>query len=62
MRRRTQVSSGPDEQEATELMTRHGIVRVQAIQYRYKNWRYSNLSDAVAQAERDASKQPGRAD
>ena len=56
------MSSGPDEQEATELMTRHGIVRVQAIQYRYKNWRYSNLSDAVAQAERDASKQPGRDD
>ncbi|MBA2920989.1 hypothetical protein GON01_09270 [Sphingomonas sp. MAH-20] len=47
----------PTEHEAADLMTRHGITRVQAVQYRYKSWRYSNLSDAVAQAERDASAQ-----
>ena len=56
------MNSQPTEHEAAELMTRHGIIRVQAVQYRYKNWRYSNLRDAVAQAERDASAQPDRAD
>lgn len=52
----------PAEQEVAELMARHGIVRVQAIQYRYKDWRYSSLRDAVAQAERDASTRPDRAE
>lgn len=41
------------EQEAAELMASYGIVRVEAIQYGYKDWRYSNPRDAVAQAERD---------
>jgi hypothetical protein len=46
------VSLEPTEQEVAELMARHGIARVQAVQYRYKSWRYSNLSEgakAVAQ-------------
>jgi hypothetical protein len=56
------VKSQLTDQEVAELMTRHGIVCVPAVQYGYKSWRYSNLSDAVAQAERDASTQPDRAD
>jgi hypothetical protein len=52
------VTSQPTDQQAAELMARHGIVRVQAVQYRYKSWRYTNLRDAVAQAERDASAEP----
>jgi hypothetical protein len=55
------VNSQLTDQDAAELMTRHGIVCVPAVQYRYKNWRYSNLRDAVAQAERDTSTQPDRA-
>lgn len=50
------------EQEAAELMARHGIDRVEIIQYRFKGWRYTNLRDAVAQAERSASTQQGRAE
>lgn len=45
----------PSEREAAELMAKHGIVRMQAVQYLYKSWRYTNLRDAVAQAERDSS-------
>lgn len=43
----------PTKAEADELMARYGITRVPADQFHYKSWRYSNLSDAVAQAERD---------
>jgi hypothetical protein len=49
------MSQPPTETETAELIAKHGITRVQAVQYRYKSWRYSNLQDAVAQAERDAS-------
>ena len=38
-----------------ELMARHGITRVPSFHYRYREWRYSNLKDAVAQARRDAA-------
>jgi hypothetical protein len=41
------------EAEAAELMARYGITRVPADQFHYRSWRYSKLSDAVAQAERD---------
>jgi hypothetical protein len=43
-------------------MARYSIVRVQAVQYRYKAWRYTNLRDAVAQAERDAVADPRPSD
>jgi hypothetical protein len=54
----TQMSISPqmNETEAAASMTRHGIIRAYAVQYRYKDWRYSNLADAIAQAERDASR------
>lgn len=46
--------SEPDETAAAEQMARHGIIRVPADQYHYKDYRYSKLSDAIAQAQRDA--------
>lgn len=52
------MNSQTTDQNAAELMAKHGIVRIEAVQYRYKTWRYTNLHDAVAQAERDASPQP----
>ena len=48
--------SGPselDEAAAAEQMAHYGIIRVPADQYRYKDFRYSKLSDAIAQARRD---------
>lgn len=36
-----------------ELMAKYGIARVPADQFHYKSYRYSKLSDAVAQAKRD---------
>jgi hypothetical protein len=36
------------DEEASELMVIHGIARVPADQYHYKEWRYSNLRDALA--------------
>ncbi len=42
-----------DESKDSELMSRYGIRCVLISQYRYKNYRYSTLSDAVAQAKRD---------
>ena len=46
-------SSEPDEAVAVEQMALYGITRVPADQYRYKHYRYSKLSDAIAQAKRD---------
>lgn len=46
-------SSKPDEAVAVEQMALYGITRVPADQYRYKDYRYSKLSDAIAQAKRD---------
>lgn len=40
----------PDEEA---VMTRYGITRVPAYQYLYKTFRYSKLSDALAQVQRD---------
>jgi hypothetical protein len=39
--------------EAMDLMTKYEITRIPADQFRYKTFRYSNLSDAVSQARRD---------
>ena len=48
--------SGPselNETAAADQMARYGITRILADQYRYKDYRYSKLSDAIAQAKRD---------
>jgi len=42
-----------DQAIAVEQMVLYGITRVPADQYRYKDYRYSKLSDAIAQAKRD---------
>lgn len=42
-----------DETVAAEQMAHYGITRVPADQYHYKDYRYSKLSDAIAQARRD---------
>ena len=39
--------------DETELMARYGIIKVPAFRYHYRDWRYSTLDDAVAQAKRD---------
>jgi len=49
----------PNRDEAG-VMDRHGIRRSLIAQYLYKEYRYSQLSDAVAQAERDERRDPGR--
>jgi len=43
----------PYEQAADALMTRYGVKRVSEYHYHYKHYRYSRLSDAIAQAKRD---------
>ena len=48
--------SEPDEATAAKQMALYGITRIPADQYRYRDYRYSKLSDAIAQARRD--KQP----
>ncbi|WP_336492424.1 hypothetical protein [Methylobacterium nigriterrae] len=40
--------------EAEQEMTRLGIIRVPADYFRYRDFRYTNLQDALAQARRDA--------
>lgn len=42
------------EETAATQMAKYGITREPADQFRYKEYRYSRLSDAVAQAKRDA--------
>lgn len=49
MRRPSEV----DEIAAADQMARYGITRVPAHQYRYKDYRYSKLIDAIAQARRN---------
>lgn len=39
--------------DETELMARYGIIKVPAYRYHYRDWRYSTLDDALAQAKRD---------
>lgn len=43
----------PTELDEAAVMDRHGITRVPAFQYIYNTFRYSNLSDAVAEAKRN---------
>lgn len=46
--------------EAEREMARLGIVRLPADYFRYRDFRYTNLQDALAQARRDAEiKQQG---
>ena len=45
-------------EDAAQAMTKYGITRVPVDVFYYKQYRYSNLSDAIAQAKRDQ----GRAD
>jgi hypothetical protein len=40
--------------EAEHEMTRLGIIRVPADYFRYRDFRYTHLQDALAQARRDA--------
>ena len=40
--------------EARQEMDRYGIVRVPADIFCYREFRYTNLQDALAQAKRDA--------
>ena len=40
--------------EAQQEMDRYGIVRVPADRFCYREFRYTNLQDALAQAQRDA--------
>lgn len=52
-------------EDETELMARFGVTKVPAYHYRYRDWRYSSLGDALAQARRDvaasAAAEAGRA-
>lgn len=43
--------------EAEHEMTRLGIIRVPADYFRYRDFRYTNLQDALARARRDAETQ-----
>ena len=42
-----------------EEMAKHGIKRVPVDYFHYKQFRYTNLNDAIAQAERDSDRQSG---
>jgi hypothetical protein len=52
---RSSEEPGPQRAEVSEaeLMAQYGIARVPADHYHYKDYRYSRLSDAIAQAKRD---------
>jgi hypothetical protein len=53
---KTPQSAGTtDAQSEQEMMIRHGITRVPADYFLYHQYRYTQLKDAVAQAERDQS-------
>jgi len=39
--------------DETELMALYGIIKVPSYRYHYRDWRYSTLNDALAQARRD---------
>jgi hypothetical protein len=41
-------------EEARQQMEKHGITRVPTDSFRYREFRYTNLHDALAQAKRDA--------
>jgi hypothetical protein len=41
------------EENSYDEMARYGITRVSVDQYHYKQYRYSHLNEAIAQAERE---------
>jgi hypothetical protein len=41
------------EENSDDEMAKYGITRVSVDQYHYKQYRYTHLSEAVAQAERE---------
>jgi len=41
------------EEEEAALLARFGISKVLTFNYHYREWRYSSLDDAMAQAKRD---------
>jgi hypothetical protein len=49
------ISPSQTDTDDLELMASFGITRVPAYQYHYKDWRYSNLAEAMAQARRDGA-------
>jgi len=48
----------PPQDDAGGEMARYGIRRVPADMFHYREYRYGKLSDAIAQAERDANAAP----
>lgn len=46
-------ASSMSDAEAIEQMERYGITRGVTHEYRYKDYRYSSLADAIAQGKRD---------
>jgi hypothetical protein len=44
--------------DETELMARYGITKVPVYCFHYRDWRYSTLNDAIAQAKRDEAALP----
>ncbi len=49
------VSRITAQEDAGGEMARYGITRVPADMFHYRDYRYAKLSDAVAQAKRDAN-------
>lgn len=43
------------ETDEAELLARFGIMKVPSYSYHYRDWRYSNLDDVLAQARRDVA-------
>jgi len=43
----------PDNPESSDELAEYGITRVAVDYFHYKDYRYTNLSDAIAQAKRD---------
>ncbi len=52
---RRPVITEPDGAKAAEKIARYGITRVPTNQLQYRDYRYSKLNEALAQAKRDAS-------
>lgn len=48
-----ETNSGIRLESESELMSRYGIVEVPSDYFVYRQYRYTQLKDAVAQAERD---------
>ena len=55
----TPPAAAPASDSEIEVMARNGIVRTEAFQYHVGGYRYTNLSDALAEVTR-ASRAEGR--